>query len=608
MFSIINLHNSIKKYNLLFLIVIEVLLLYLLYILINVPTSSGYEPSLYAAYPVTFWVIYFIVYLFSLSVLIYSIFVKENRVFFRTSLFNLLILNAFILLQPLLRNYFSIEIGDHSNHLAYIKEILSAHHLPDIAGDYANPYPMSHILSAVIMLFTQIDLEVVGYITPLVYYALYILFAYLLTKELYRNNQKTMLLLLFILMPILPVYFYYPSQHLFLLIPMLIYALVKDSGSISTSFRYIIIILFITLPMTHPLSSVLLLLFFVIIYLAGRIVRAENISLRNYTNTVMIFLVVLGIWAISLESILSQIMDFYVGWFSSPEEQYSYYKANIAGLQVARLSIIEAILLYIRKYGPMHILFGIAFVFSLYTIAYNWIKKKADKLNMVLSLVSLMYIIIYIISFFYTVTWLGARIYPYVLLVSILIIVSFLFNLISAFKNNIIKTVSLILFVMIIFSMTFILTFNLYSSPFNREPPNHGTRMCLAGVDWLLRNKTEDFEVRDLDNSTRRYAIYLYGHEKAYSEELGLVGRAYRQTILPHFNYYNEPEFANNFSEDCYLVINKKTELISTNIYPEYEKRWSFHPDDYQKLEDDISIDKVYHNGEIKIFYIGVLR
>jgi len=72
-----------------------------------------------------------------------------------------------------------------------------------------------------------------------------------------------------------------------------------------------------------------------------------------------------------------------------------------------------------------------------------------------------------------------------------------------------------------------------------------------------------------------------------------------------HFNYDNESLLAKTLKKNMYLIINKKTELISTNIFPEYEDRWVFHPDDYEKLESDKSIDKTYHNGEIKIFFVN---
>ena len=45
--------------------------------------------------------------------------------------------------------------------------------------------------------------------------------------------------------------------------------------------------------------------------------------------------------------------------------------------------------------------------------------------------------------------------------------------------------------------------------------------------------------------------------------------------------------------------------FITLNIFPEYKDRLVFHPNDYEKLESDKSIEKTYHNGEIKIFFVN---
>lgn len=596
--------NLTRTHKLVFLILIEFLLIYLLYMLKVTPYASGYEASIYAAYPDTFWVIYFLIYLFSLSAVVYSVFIKGDKLIFYSSLFNLLVLTSIILLLPFLRGYITTGIGDVTNHLAYLKGISSTHYWGGPEAMRNSPYPLPHSLSVDMMLITQMKLETIGQITPVLYYSVYVLFVYLFGRELFKNEQKSMLLLLVTLVPILRGYYYSPSLMFFLLIPMLLYALIRDVRKRYYLFRYMIVILAITLPLVHPASSLLLTIFLAVICLVILILPGKTFPLRNYINTVVLFLVVWLYWLISyLQLEFAGWIRYYIDWFSSPLEQYSYFKKNIAGLEAAQLSLVDATILYIKKFGPMHLLFGLASAFSIYSI-YNWIKKKYDKLNVALSLICLVSIALYIISFFFTLTLLGARVSSYVLLIAILTSTAFLFALVNAFKTKIKKVASLTLTIILLFSMTYIAIFSYYDSPFTRDPPEHLTYMELNSMSWFLQTRNKNLEVDDLSHQQKFVAVYLLGFAKSDLEP-NLTSVYVPITMPHHFNYDNESLLAKTLKKNMYLIINKKTELISTNLFPEYEDRWVFHPDDYEKLESDKSIDKTYHNGEIKIFFVN---
>jgi len=149
--------------------------------------------------------------------------------------------------------------------------------------------------------------------------------------------------------------------------------------------------------------------------------------------------------------------------------------------------------------------------------------------------------------------------------------------------------------------MTYIATFGLYNSPFTRKPPEHRTYMSLNGMDWLLQTRNKALPIEELGYWQRHFANYLFG-VKGYSGPLKRHGSP--TPIPPHFNYNNEGLLGKTLAKDAYLVIDKRNELITTKIYPEYEYKWKFTPDDYRKLEYDESLDKIYDNGEMKIFYV----
>lgn len=602
----------IKRYKLTFLIAIELLLVYLIYILKTTPGASGYETSVYAMYPDTFWLIYFIIYLFSISIVIYTIFIKYDNLSYYTSLINLLILTSIILLLPLFRDYYSINFGDSTNHLACIRDILFNNNIGEHGSPLINVYPITHILSAIIILFTEIKLETFGQIIPICYYFIYVLFVYLSAKLLYKNNEKSILLLLFLFVPILHSYQYYQSQMFFNLIPILLYAFIKDitSKSKSNSFRYIIVILIVVFPLMHPASSVLLMILFTIICIAWYCTDTKNftLTLKSYKTTPLLFIVIWLFWTTSLKHQLCSWIQYYKNFILSLSESYDYYDYYSTSLQKAELSIIDSIHLYIKIFGPMHLLFGMAFVISLYTI-YKWAKKKDtdNKLNSILSLISLVYITLYALSFFITVGLLGARIHTYVLLISILVNVNYLFNLVNASKTKIKKIVSLILIIILLFSMTYIASFSLYDSPFVKKAPNYCTHMAVDGMNWLFQTRNDDLSIEELSYMQALIASFIFGHGGRWLKP-DLKSHHHSYIVPKHFNYTKESLLAKSIKKDCYLYIDKKTECVSVNTYPEYEDRWFFTPDDFKKLEYDSSIDKIYHNNEIRIFYVNGRR
>jgi hypothetical protein len=57
------------------------------------------------------------------------------------------------------------------------------------------------------------------------------------------------------------------------------------------------------------------------------------------------------------------------------------------------------------------------------------------------------------------------------------------------------------------------------------------------------------------------------------------------------------------YEERTYLLISKKDRLLYTDVYPEIQDiRWT--ESDYEKIENDTAVNKVYLNGEFDTYYI----
>jgi hypothetical protein len=154
-------------------------------------------------------------------------------------------------------------------------------------------------------------------------------------------------------------------------------------------------------------------------------------------------------------------------------------------------------------------------------------------------------------------------------------------------KKSIPKSVLCIVFVI------FILVFSsvngilkLYPSPYLLKSNDQVSCSEVNGMDWF-------FDSRDIRTPTVLISL------KGTMERKGVRGE-----IPPyHFNYANSTMLGESYTKDNYMVLNKLDRLLYTEIWPEMaELRW--YPRDYERLEDDASVDKLYYNGGFDVWYI----
>jgi len=79
--------------------------------------------------------------------------------------------------------------------------------------------------------------------------------------------------------------------------------------------------------------------------------------------------------------------------------------------------------------------------------------------------------------------------------------------------------------------------------------------------------------------------------------------------IPAHFNYSYHKTLSESLAQDCYVCINKRCKLA--NADPMVAKArlnmasgWGFNEEDFDKLEHDPSVNKLYSNGEFDTFFV----
>jgi hypothetical protein len=162
------------------------------------------------------------------------------------------------------------------------------------------------------------------------------------------------------------------------------------------------------------------------------------------------------------------------------------------------------------------------------------------------------------------------------------------FAVCEIFKKKKIATVV----VTLLFASTFgISILSVYHSPWIFSPSWHITSMDVKGADFFFtyRNSELEFEAMGIDPSLM----------------LGKVG-----LIPAHFNYTYHKPLGESIAHDCYIMINKRCKLA--NIDPVVSKAqlsmlggWGFDRKDFDNLENDSSVAKIYSNGEFDLFLVS---
>jgi len=98
--------------------------------------------------------------------------------------------------------------------------------------------------------------------------------------------------------------------------------------------------------------------------------------------------------------------------------------------------------------------------------------------------------------------------------------------------------------------------------------------------------------------SASRMKDALYGKKK----ELQNIIYHKKPTIPYHFNYTRLTYFGSYYETPTYVVISTPFRISYPEIIPEYPERWRFNETDFQKLEDDSSVSKVYTNRGLDVY------
>ena len=75
-----------------------------------------------------------------------------------------------------------------------------------------------------------------------------------------------------------------------------------------------------------------------------------------------------------------------------------------------------------------------------------------------------------------------------------------------------------------------------------------------------------------------------------------------------HFNYSNKKMLGESYIEDKYLLLNELSRLLYPKVYSEYSHLWRFNDEDFNKLNLDQSVNKIYTRETVAVQLGGTNR
>ncbi len=586
------------------------LLLAIVVMMLN-PTASGYELSLYAAYPVYFFVLLILAYVISTLSVLYCVFYGKVNKLTSVNVFVIMAINFILLFQPYIRGYALFQREDAMTHLGYVKDILLTSHTGS-----NNFYPFIHLETVSLQLLSNLDIMFLREFLPFLFFLLYVFFIYLIVSSMIRDAKFGLLSLLFASVPFMSdcLINFTSSGTLFFLIPFILYVLYKYLGKFSIAMCLLLLVLVLAVPFMHPEFSFVLILVSLVITTIRHLFKSQTTTATTIGGSLpaiasIIFMLFLT-WFINFRQfntyvlliisfILVRLGGPSVGGLSSGEviSPIATYSLLVSKSQIA---FIDSLRIILTIYGPMMV-YALLGLLSLIALSYYFYKTKKYDPH-VLSFMSLFGVLSVFTAILIVMPVLVTynRILKYVLMFAVILTgVGFFYlaNKPNAKKTLVVSFIAIILSLLMLVSM-----FNLYPSPILYSYNYQVSHMELAGAGWFLSHGNTNIPPVYLFYTFGRFANEIQGCEQSQLKNYMYSTSSLNRLPPDHFNYHKKPYLRDTYHNERYLFLNKLTRQYYLQLWPNINR---YNAGDFYMIERDVSLSSICTNGELDIYYLS---
>ena len=587
--------------------------------LLNSP-AKGFEMSIYESTPLFSWVIIFGGILLGIIIIINEAFEEKPGNFWIIGLFMILCSNLLLTSVWNLRGYFSWASNDFNAHYGMTIDLITKNHV----GEY-NFYPLLHLLIAQIKFVCGFSLNKIMNYLPSFLVLFYTFFMVGLARTLIKNNKK----FLFVIAALAPLMFGFYSVTTYprgLGQILLAFALIFFVRTISTNLiqdKILLLILVVTAMFTHPLAIIA----FFVLFVAAEISKYFKIKFDNPKNVILKLRKIISVNYIFFTFIgfSAWIMQFFVFDFNV----VLLYRVLIGAqkepvwlsraLSMMELDLYHRILFFLKLYGTVFIYGSICGVFFIF-LFWDILKKK--RMSQTLSSLMVWIILADILGVIFMLTLSGGALVETskVALLSPLF-VGLAFHRFVSNKNKIFIKKSII--ISIIFVTVMVGGFAVYRSPYLYQVNPQMTYSDFTGTAWVIDNRIAS---QGYSGVGVPYSIpfLLIGEEAVDITRSDLQVILTRIALYPYttqdvpadFNYDEYETFGEQFAYDRPLILTKRLKMVLVDPILQEQRgamgpnfgRWDFDISSFNLLYEDPTVQHIYSNGELEIFYVEGTR
>ncbi|MFP9193676.1 hypothetical protein ACLI4Q_18815 [Natrialbaceae archaeon A-CW1-1] len=580
------------RWRLKFLLICGFVSLAVVVLSVRAASPDGYEMSIYESHGWWLWGSLILMYALGTLVVFHSV-TTDGKGYFLSGAVLILLITGSLLLMPVIRGYFAYGGGDMLTHKGHVHDILITGHIGD-----RNYYPLTHISAGIVLELTGIGFfSYKGLITPiftLVYGAGLFLFVRAFTLQTGTHNY----LLPLVFLPIFKDMNLYFGPHMisFSLYPLLLFVLLAITRY-RTRHVLVLIILFGYILFSHPITTIWSLTTVGLIGIATSVTfivqnRTHSVTRLGPTVTVPL-IVVIGFlwWYYNFRGpLVATISGFRALIYRSGETDAGGYSTAIEAIPLSPLDLFAVILF---RFGSEFILLSASALtagYLLYRFARSDINWLPQYLFLIISFGFFSSVSVVFLVTDFVIFW--TRVLKFSQLFGIALVgiasVFFIQTTLTHRRRLVVMVVIILLFSLILFGM--------YSSPYQRAPSSHLTEAQVDSMDWFLGYRPTPQEVYSID-SIYRYEDALSGVE---SEP-----RTYTDNpVPPHFGYNDSATFATADRPDGYLIVTTRLKQWYPALHPDYPEHWQYTPADFEQLDRDTNLGKIYTNNETETYQI----
>ncbi|NHN62504.1 hypothetical protein G9463_04160 [Haloarcula sp. JP-Z28] len=559
------------------------------------PSATKYEISIYGTLPWYFWVsIVGALFVGGLVILLSA--AEPADTTWRPALVLMVLSNLILFLMPFLRGYQMYGREDPMSHLGYIRDFV-------VTGEIgANIYPPAHVLAVTVSNATGLDWTTVVMVLSPMFSLLYYGAMFYLLRTVFDSRRQMLFGLPFVMLPVLRFAHlgFRPFALSIMLIPFSLYLLFKSDQSATPVTRAAFVIALFAQTFYHPLTALFVIGVFVL-YRGSNHIPSMDGTLPTTKNLFSLSVALFAVWYTQYAGILLRFKRIYATLFgvNQGEPPVAAYQSTIQESSPALIDILRVITF---KYGVEFMLFGLGFAFTVAAAFLVWKSRytPTPHLGMLIGTVVVFSFggLLFLVSDLivppnrpFQIAKIGA-----IILVGQLLYVGW--RKIDWSERRIGRTggfwPAAVVILLLLASLS---TFSVYKSPLSSERNPQVTEMELEGSAWLMGHgeATENLD---------RFGITFHRHHD-YRNGVQTPDNFDEGTPPSHFNYTTRQYLGSSYESDHYLTITRKGRITYPELFPGYRDRWRYTPGDFDQLERDQTVNRLYDNGDYTQYLVN---